>query len=298
MQIFLTGASGFIGSAILAELLNAGHQVIALVRSAEQAKKLESAGARTHMGDLDDHASLKRGAENADAVIHTAFNHDFSRYEKSCENDRLIIRAFGQALAGSSRPVLVTSGIGLLPSGRLVNEHDEVIAGKNPRTASEKAVSEIAAKGVHAALVRLPPTVHGDGDHGFIPMLIDYARKQGSSVYIEDGQNFWPAVHRFDAAKLYRLAVETAADPGTVYHGVAEQGIAFKNIAEAIGHGLSLPVVSKSKEEAAAHFGFFAHFAAMDIVASADITSQALGWTPDQIGILEDLQKGTYFQSR
>ena len=298
MQIFLTGASGFIGSAVLAELLKAGHQVIALVRSAEQAKKLESAGARAHMGDLDDHDSLRKGAENAEGVIHTAFNHDFSRYAESCENDRLIIRAFGEALAGSSRPVLVTSGIGLLPSGRLVNEHDEVIAGKNPRTASEEAVSEVASKGVHASLVRLPPTVHGDGDHGFVPMLIDFARKQGSSVYIEEGQNFWPAVHRFDAAKLYRLAVEKAAAPGTVYHGVAEQGIAFKEIAEAIGKGLNLPVVSKSKEEAAEHFGFFSHFAAMDIIASADITKQTLGWTPDQIGILEDLEKGTYFQSR
>jgi nucleoside-diphosphate-sugar epimerase len=297
MQIFLTGASGFIGSAILTELLNAGHQVTALARSAEQAKKLESAGARTHMGDLDDHASMRKGAENADGVIHTAFNHDFSRYAQSCENDRLIIRAFGEALAGSSRPVLITSGIGLLPSGRLVNEHDQVIAGKNPRTASEEAVFEIASKGVHASLIRLPPTVHGVGDHGFVPMLIDFAQKQGSSVYIGEGQNFWPAVHRFDAAKLYRLAVETSADPATVFHGVAEEGIAFKEIAEAIGKGLNLPVVSKLREEAAVHFGFFAYFAAMDVVASAEITKQALGWAPDQIGILEDLEKGTYFQN-
>lgn len=298
MQIFLTGASGFVGSAVLNELVSAGHQVTALVRSAEQARKLESTGVSTHAGDLDDHASLMKGAENADAVIHTAFNHDFSRYKASCENDRLIIKSIGEVLTGSDRPFLVTSGIGLLPKGRMVTEHDLALAGVNPRIASEEAVADVASKGVHVSLMRLPPTVHGDGDHGFVPMLIDFARQKAMSVYIENGQNLWPAVHRFDAARLYRLAAETNATPGTVYHAVAEAGIAFRQIAEAIGQGLNLPVVSKSTEEAAEHFGFFAHFAAMDILASAQRTKDALGWQPDQISLLEDLEKGTYFVSK
>lgn len=297
MKVFVTGATGFVGSAIVRELLQAGHQVLGLVRSVEDAESLIRSGAKAHIGNLNDLESLRSGAAAADGVIHTAFNHDFSQFKQSCENDRHIITTFGEVLAGTERPLIVTSALGLLPQGRLVTEQDIAVAGPNPRLASEEAADVVAGRGVRISVVRLPPSVHGDGDHGFIPMLIEVARKQGISVFEDEGLNYWSAVHQLDAAKLYRLALEKAAPGGTRYHAVDEEGIAFRYIAEAIGKGLGIPVVSKSKEEAAANFGWFAHFAAMDIRASGHQTQQELKWSPLQPGLIADMESGSYFSA-
>jgi len=297
MKVFVTGATGFVGSAIVRELLQAGHQVTGLVRSAEDAESLTRAGAQAHIGNLNDLESLRSGAAASDGVIHTAFNHDFSQFKQNCENDRRIITTFGEVLAGTERPLIVTSALGLLPQGRLVTEQDTAVAGPNPRLASEEAADVVASLGVRISVVRLPPSVHGDGDHGFIPMLINVAREQGISVFEGEGLNYWSAVHQLDAARLYRLALEKAAPGGTRYHAVGEEGIAFHYIAEAIGKGLGIPVVSKSKEEAALHFGWFAHFAAMDIRASGRQTQQELKWSPLQSGLIDDMKSGSYFSA-
>lgn len=294
MRVFVTGASGFVGSAIVKDLLDAGHNVTGLARTDEAAERLKAAGAQVHRGNLDDLESLKTGAAHCDAVIHTAFNHDFSKFKENCEADRKVITALGEALAGPECPLVVTSGIGLMNFGRKITEDDtppraDLVA----RAASEEAADAVRKKGGKVYVVRLPPTVHDRGDHGFVPMLAGMAREKGASVYIEKGQNQWPAVHRLDAAKLYRLIIEQQPDQ-KVFHAVAEEGIAFKEIAEAIGKGLHVPVISKSKDEAAAHFTWFAHFAAMDCLASSDQTKDLLGWQPKEIGLLEDLERN-YF---
>jgi len=297
MRVYVTGASGFVGSAIVKELLSAGHEVVGLVRSDEAAAKLAAAGAIVYRGNLDDVESVKQGAVDCDAVIHTAFNHNFANFKENCESDRRIIDALGSALAGSDRPLVVTSGIGLLSGkGDVVTENDQpfVSADVMPRVASEEATRAVAAKGVHAYIVRLPPTVHGEGDHGFVPMIISMAKEKGESAYIGEGNNLWPAVHRFDAAVLYRLIIEQQPEQ-QVFHAVAEQGIPFKQIAEKIGEGLHLPVVSKTGDEAAAHFTWFSHFAAMDCKASAALTNNVLGWEPKQVGLLVDIVEGGYF---
>ena len=298
MKVFLTGATGFVGSAIVQELIGAGHNVLGLSRSEESDKILIAAGARAHRGDLNDLDSLRKGAAEADGVIHTAFNHDFSKFKESSDNDKRIIEALGDVLSGSARPFIITSAIGVLARGRLVTEADMPPAGPNPRVASEQGADAAAGNGVRVSTIRLSPSVHGQYDHGFIPTLINIARQKGMSVYEGEGVNCWPAVHRVDAAKLYRLALEKAAAGGTRYHGVAEEGILFRNIAEAIGRGLNLPVVSKSKEDAAAHFGPFAHFAAMDIQASSRQTQETLSWSPTQPGLIEDLKSGFYFSAK
>ena len=296
MRVFVTGATGFIGSAIVQELINAGHQVLGLARSEAGMQSLIAAGAEAHRGDLDDIESLQRGAAAADGVIHTAFNHDFSNYKASADNDKRVIEAMGAALAGTKRPLIITSGIGILSgTGKLVTENELPASSPIPRIASEQAADIVAASGVHVSVVRLPPSVHGEGDHAFLPILINIAREKGISVYQEEGLNRWPAVHRSDAARLYRLALENVAAPGTRFHGVAEEGIPFRDIAEVIGKRLNIPVVSKSKDEAAAHFGWFAHFAAMDIHASAKQTQEALGWLPTQPGLISDLDTDSYF---
>lgn len=295
MRVFVTGATGFVGSAIVKELINAGHEVLGLTRSAAGAASLVAAGAEAHHGDLDDLESIKSGASACDGVIHTAFNHDFTRFKENSENDKRVIEAMGEALAGTERPLIVTSAIGLLTRGRLVDENDAPVAGPNPRIASEEAIDTVTKLGVRVSALRLPPSVHDAGDHGFVPMLIDIARQKGMSVYEGEGLNRWPAVHRLDAAVLYRLALEKAAAAGTRYHAVAEEGILFRDLAEMIGKRLNLPVVSKSKEDAAAHFGGFAHFAAMDIHASSDKTQEELGWQPKQSGLLADLEGESYF---
>lgn len=295
MRVFVTGASGFVGSAIVNELIGAGHQVLGLARSDGSAERIIKAGAQVHRGDLDDLASVQQGAASCEAVIHTAFNHDFSQFKVNCEADRQVIGALGAVLAGSDRPLIITSGVGLLNYGRVVTEDDTPVGSDViPRAASEEAATAAAANGAKVYIVRLPPTVHGKGDHGFVPMVIDMAKKNRQSAYIGEGNNRWPAVHRLDAAVLYRLIAERKPSQ-RVYHAVAEEGIAFRVIAEAIGQGLQLPVVSKTGKEAEAHFTWFTHFASLGCPASAAKTGKALDWQPTEAGLLEDLASGSYF---
>lgn len=282
MRVFVTGATGFIGSAVVQELIGAGHAVLGLARSDKAGASLAAMGAEVQRGSIEDLESLRRGAAAADGVIHTAFNHDFSRWKENCENDRTAIEALGTALAGTPRPLVVTSGIALLTPGRLGLEAHAPASGPTapPRVASEEAAATLAARGVRVSVLRLPPSVHGDGDHGFVPTLIGIAREKGVSAYVGDGLNHWPAVHRLDAAQLYRLVLEKGT-AGARYHGVAEEGVAFRDIEAAIGQRLNMPLVSKSPDEAAQHFGWLAHFAAIDCPLRVDTRGKCWAGSQD-----------------
>jgi nucleoside-diphosphate-sugar epimerase len=297
MRVFVTGATGFVGSAIVDELITNGHQVLGLARSDESAKQLIAAGAEVHRGGLDDLQNLTAAAATADGVIHTAFIHDFSKYKESCETDRKVIEALAAGLAGTDKPLVITSGTGVLGHANLNDEHARPIVDSSvmPRIASEEAADAVAAKGIKVMVVRLPPSVHGDGDHGFVPMLIGTAREKGLVAYVGDGSNLWPSVHRSDAARLYRLALERGT-AGARYHGAAEQGIPMKDIAAVIGRKLALPLMSKTEEEAAEHFGWMAHFVAMNSPASSELTRRQLGWQPTGLTLIEDMETGTYFK--
>jgi nucleoside-diphosphate-sugar epimerase len=295
MRVFVTGATGFIGSAIVRELLDAGHQVLGLARCDAAAASLAAAGAEIHRGSLEDFESLAAGARACGGVIHTAFIHDFSNYAPAAEKDRRAIQALGTTLAGSDRPFIVTSGTLLVErQGPLATEEEA----PNPRfpRKSEEAALAVAARGVRVSVVRLPPSVHGDGDHGFVPALIAIARQKGVSAYMGDWFNRWPAVHRLDAAHLYRLVLEKDS-AGTKYHGVADEGVPLRDIAGAIGRRLNVPVVARSPQEAADHFGWLAHFVGIDCPASSAQTQERLGWRPTQAGLIPDLDRPSYFDS-
>jgi nucleoside-diphosphate-sugar epimerase len=296
MRVFVTGATGFIGSAVVAELLEAGHEVVGLARSDDGADKLAATGAEVQRGTLEDLDTLRNTAGAADGVIHTAYIHDFSQMEMAAQTDLQAVQTLGAALEGSGRPLVVTTGIALVNPGSVATEENRADPERivHPRVRTELEATALAGRGVRTSVVRPAPSVHGEGDHGFVPRLIDIAREKGVSGYVGDGANRWPAVHRLDAATLYRLALESG-EPDSVFHAIADEGIPTREIAEVIGHQLDLPVVSVAPDQASDHFGFLGVFFGLDAPASSALTQERLGWQPTHVGLIEDLEQGHYF---
>ncbi|MEU0806980.1 SDR family oxidoreductase [Streptomyces sp. NPDC005970] len=306
MRVFVTGASGWIGSAVVPELIGAGHQVVGLARSDDSAAALTAAGAEVRRGTLDDLDGLRSAAAASDGVIHLAFKHDIAfsgGFQDATEADRRAIETFGDALAGSGRPLVIASGtLGLAP-GRVATEADgtsddptSLGAGPSARHANAQLTLSFASRDIRSSVVRLAPTVHGDGDNGFMAALVGIARARGVSGYIGDGTNRWPAVHRFDAARVIRLAVEKAP-AGSVLHATAEEGVPIRDIAEVIGRHLGIPVASVPPEDSAEHFTWLAGFLTSDSPASSALTRELLGWRPTHPGLVDDLDKGHYFRT-
>jgi nucleoside-diphosphate-sugar epimerase len=304
MRVFVTGASGWIGSAVVPELIGAGHQVVGLARSDASAAGLTAAGAQVHRGTIDDLDSLRTAAAASDGVIHLAFKHDIAfsgGFQAAADADRRAVEAIGETLAGSDRPLVIASGTAGLAPGRVATEQDghgtdTAMASGGPQTrrATAEMTLSLASRRVRSSVLRLPPTAHGDGDNGFMAALVGIARAKGISGYIGDGSNRWPAVHRLDAAHLFRLALEDAP-AGSTLHAVADEGVPIRAIAEVIGRHLDLPVATISPENAAEHFAWLAGFLAIDSPASSTLTRQLLGWRPTHPGLLDDLDKGHYF---
>ena len=297
MRVFVTGATGFIGSAVVRELAGAGHQVVGLARSDQAAATLAAAGAAVHRGSLEDLDSLRSGAAGADGVIHTAYIHDFTETNDAAAYARVdgrAIEAIGEVLAGSDRPLVVAAGLPVPAPGRVTTEEDA--APDNPAypRVSEQVALSLAGRGVRVSAVRLPPTVHGQGDHGFVPALIGIARTKGLSAHVGEGANRWAAVHRLDSARLFRLALQ-AAPAGTRLNAIGDEGVPFRDIAQAIGRRLNLPVTAISREEADGHFGLFALFTSLDVPASSALTQERFGWHPAHPGLIPDLDEGHYF---
>lgn len=299
MRIFVTGATGFIGSAVVSELIEAGHQVVGLARSDKAAESLTAVGATVHRGALDDLDSLHKGAAASDGVIHLGFKTDFADFAGAVATDLRAVETFGAALEGSDKPFVFTTGTLVVAWSNpvpILGTEEIAVDSNVPRGAAENAAIALADRGIRSSVVRLAPTVHGPGDHGFISMLIDIARKKGFSAYVTDGANRWPAVHRLDAARLYRLAAESAS-AGSRLHAVGEEAIPFRDIAGAIGRSLNLPVVSISREEADAHFGFLGPFTYTDNPMSNTLTREGLGWQPVHPGLIPDIEQGHYFHN-
>lgn len=297
MRVFVTGANGWVGSVVVPELIAAGHQVVGLVRSKQKAEALRALGVEPLLGSLAELETLKQGASQVDGVIHLAFGLDFSRFAEMAREEQAAIEAFGEVYAGSDRPVVITSGFGLLPVGETFTE-DMVVAPLIPGfpRAPEPTAFAVAAKGVSITWVRLPRSVHGVGErHGFVPMLANVAREKGVSAYIGDGENLWPSVHRLDAARVYRLALEQGAQGGP-FHAVADEGVPFRQIAHAIGEQLGVPTRSISPEEAAGHFGPLAVWVAGNGPASSGRTKARLGWAPQQPGLIQDISRPEYYR--
>jgi nucleoside-diphosphate-sugar epimerase len=293
MRVFVTGASGWIGSAVVPELRAAGHDVVGLARSDASAEAIAAAGAEVLRGDLDDLDTLRKGAASSDAVVHLAFIHDFDDFAACVRADKLAIDAFGEVLDGSGRPFLIASGVAAVPAGPLRTERDPFDPGF-PRAAAAEATLAMVGRGVRSCVVRFAPTVHGDGDHGFVARLVTIARDRGVSGYSGEGANRWPAVHRSDAGRLVRLALDRAP-AGSIVHAVAEEGVPIRTIAEVIGRHLRVPVVAVPPERAAGHFGWLGGFLSMDAPSSNALTRELLGWEPTGPGLVEDLEQGHYF---
>ncbi len=295
MRVFITGASGWIGSAVIPEVLAAGHEVVGLARSDEAAATVAAAGAKVLRGSLDDLDRLRTGTEESEAVIHLAFKHDFSDIAGAGRTERAAIETIGTALEGTGRPFLFASGTLMLAPGRLLTERDEVpwSGPDSPRGGAEQLAFSYLPRGVRPVSLRFSPTVHGPGDHGFMSTLVQVARERGTAGYVGDGANRWPAVHRADAARLVRLALEQAP-AGTVVHAVAEEGVPARDIARAIGDQLGVPVTSVAPDAAAEHFGWIGAFFGADAPASSALTRELLGWTPTEQGLIADLEAGHY----